>query len=74
VLARAAEEGRVLLTHDVTTMVAHAWTRVAAGVPMPGVVAVPQLLAVARAIDDLVLLDALSEVGEWEGLVVYLPL
>ena len=74
VLARGAEDGRVLLTHDVATMVPHAWARVAAGSRMPGLVVVPQLLAVIRAIDDLVLLHELSEVGEWEGVVLYLPL
>ena len=44
VLARAADEGRLLLTHDVTTMVRHAWARVAAGDRMSGLVVVPQLL------------------------------
>lgn len=68
VLARASDEQRVLLTHDVTTMVAHAWARVAAGLAMPGVVVVPQLLAVVRAIDDLVLLHQLSEPGERRAL------
>ena len=37
VLEWAANEGRVLLTHDVTTMRTHAYARVAAGLPMPGV-------------------------------------
>jgi len=37
VLEWAAGEGRVLLTHDVTTMKKHAFARISAGLPMPGV-------------------------------------
>ena len=37
VLARAAEEGRVLLTHDVRTITAFAYERVEHGLKMPGV-------------------------------------
>lgn len=36
VLAWAAQEGRVLLTHDVTTMTRYAYERVKSGLPMPG--------------------------------------
>ena len=37
VLEWAATEGRVLLTHDVTTMTKHAYERARAGKPMAGV-------------------------------------
>ena len=43
VLAWAAQDGRALLTHDVSTMTAYAYARVASGLPMPGVFAVSQL-------------------------------
>lgn len=36
-LAWAAEQNRVLLTHDVSTITAHAYRRVMKGDPMPGV-------------------------------------
>jgi predicted nuclease of predicted toxin-antitoxin system len=36
VLEWAAQQGRILITHDVETMVAHARTRVVAGLPVPG--------------------------------------
>lgn len=42
VLAWAAEEDRVLLTHDVTTLTRHALERIARGQSMPGVIAVHQ--------------------------------
>ena len=37
-LAWAAQEDRVTLTHDVTTLTAHAYARVNADQPMPGVI------------------------------------
>lgn len=74
VLAWAAAEGRVLLTHDVTTMTRYAYERAARGEPMPGVFEVARTVPVALAIDDLLLLTEGSLEGEWEGQVRYLPL
>ncbi len=74
VLAWAAEEGRVLLTHDVQTITKHAYARVAAGQPMPGVFEVSRAVPIGLAIDDLLLLAEGSMEGEWEGQVRYLPL
>lgn len=71
VLGWAAREGRVLLTHDFDTLIGHAWARVRAGLPLPGVVAVRQGIATGRAIDELELLAAASEEGEWEGQVLF---
>ena len=74
VLQWAAERGRVLLTHDVSTMSHFAYRRIAAGEPMPGVFALSADLPVGTAIDDLVLLARASQPGEWEGQVRFLPL
>jgi uncharacterized protein DUF5615 len=74
VLERAAQEGRVLLTHDVSTMTAHAYARVTGGLPMPGVFAVSQLAPISQVIEDLMLLAECSLPGEWEGQVRYVPL
>ena len=65
VLAWAAEEDRVLLTHDVTTMTRHALERIARGAHMPGVVAVHQRLPIGNVLDDLVLVASCSLPGEW---------
>src|SRR5437867_2284069 len=64
VLQWAAEQGRVLLTHDFDTLIGEAWTRVRVGLPMPGVVAVRQSMATGQAIDGLELFAAASEEGE----------
>lgn len=74
VLKAAAEDKRVLLTHDVSTLVGRAHARTAQGLPMPGVIAVPQALSVGRAIDDLVLVVEYSSPEEWRDQVRYLPL
>lgn len=74
VLAWAADEGRVLLTHDVATMTRYAYDRVRQGLPMPGVFEVPLELDIGHVIEDVFLLTAYSLEGEWEGQVRYLPL
>jgi len=74
VLEWAAREGRVLLTHDVTTMTRYAYERVRAGRSMPGVFEVGRAVSIGRAIEDILLLAECSFNGEWEGQVRYLPL
>lgn len=74
VLAWCAEQDRVLLTHDVTTLTRQAYDRAARGESMPGVIVVTQSLSMARVIEDLVVLAEASHEGEWQGQVRYLPL
>jgi hypothetical protein len=74
VLDWAARHGRVLLTHDVTTITAFAFERVRGGKPMPGVFEVAPRVSLRTAIDDILLLATCSVEGEWEGQVRYLPL
>lgn len=74
VLEWAAGEGRVLLTHDVSTMTRFAYERTERGLPMPGVFEVARAVPLGRAIEDLLLLAECSMPGEWEGQVRYLPL
>jgi hypothetical protein len=74
VLEWAAVQGRVVITHDVSTLTKHAYDRVAAGRPMPGVFEVVSGASVGSAIDGLLLLAECSHEGEWEGQVRYLPL
>ena len=74
VLEWEAGERRVLLTHDVTTMTRHAYDRVRAGQPMPGIFEVSRFVPMARAIEDILLLAKCSFEGEWEGQIRHLPL
>ena len=73
-LAWAASQERVVLTHDVSTRTAHAYRRIAAGERMPGVFEVGRSVPIAVAIEEILLLAECSLVGEWEGQVRYLPL
>jgi hypothetical protein len=74
VLAWAAAQQRVLLSHDVTTLTRHAYERTRNGQPMPGVFEVSQALSVGQVIEDLLLVAECSLDDEWEGQVRYLPL
>lgn len=74
VLKWAAENGRVVLTHDVSTMTKFAYERVAAGEPMPGVFEAPCSMAIGDAIENILILVECSHEDEWEGQVRYLPL
>jgi hypothetical protein len=73
ILEWAANEGRIMLTHDSTTMIDYAYDRVRAGIPMPGVIEVPDDVPIGKAVEDILLLAELSRNDEWEGRVVYLP-
>jgi hypothetical protein len=74
VLEWAAREGRVLITHDVTTMKRCVEERIAAGLPMPGVFEVNQQTPIAQAIEDILLIAEYSLEDEWEGQIRFLPL
>jgi hypothetical protein len=74
VLEWAAREGRIILTHDVRTMIGHAYNRVRAGLPLPGLFVVPQSMPIGRAVEDLHLLATCSLAGERQNRVLYLPL
>ena len=68
-LAWAAQERRVLLTYDVSTITRYAYERVQAGQPMPGVFEVSRDLSIGHAIEEILLLAACSLEEEWEGQV-----
>jgi hypothetical protein len=74
ILEWAAREGRVLVTHDVTTITGLAYERVRLGLPMPGVIEVDDDLPIGQAINEILLLAEYSERGEWEGQIIYIPL
>ncbi len=65
--AWAADSGRVLLTHDVQTMIGHALRLRRSGKAMPGVVAVHQRAEIGRVIDDLVLVVECASQDELSG-------
>ncbi len=74
VLAWAAENDRILLTHDVKTVPKYANQRIVAGLSMPGVIVARQELSVGQIIDELLMIESASQPEDWIGLVVFLPL
>ena len=74
VLEWAAQAGRLVLTHDVSTMTRYAYDRVRVGQPMPGIVEASREVPIGAAIEDLLVLVECSREGEWEGQIIYLPL
>jgi len=73
VLAWAATEERLLLTHDRKTVPGFAVRRVINGERMPGVVIVAARGSLPAVIDALLLLAGASLPGEWEGQVLTVP-
>jgi predicted nuclease of predicted toxin-antitoxin system len=74
ILAWAAEHSRVLVTHDLKTIPLFAYTRIVASLPMSGVIAVNDELAIGQVIEELAIIVTCSETSDWENQVVYLPL
>jgi predicted nuclease of predicted toxin-antitoxin system len=73
-LAWAADEGRVLVTHDRRTMSDHVADRLAAGEHIAGVVIVSRKLPFGRVIDDLEIIVMCSSQDDWIDIVRHLPL
>ena len=74
IVAWAAGEGRLVLTHDAATMPKTANDRVAGGLPMPGIVVVNKDLPIGLNIDEIIIVATASFDGEWETKTIYLPL
>jgi Domain of unknown function (DUF5615) len=74
VLELSAQQGRIVLSHDIKTMPRHAYERVEQGLPMPGLFVVRATLPIAQAIDEILLAWASSNEGEWEGQVLFIPM
>jgi hypothetical protein len=74
ILEWAANQGRVLLSHDVSTVPPAAYQRVGEGKPMPGVFVVPDRMPIGQAIDEILFLSMNVEPGEWQDQVLFLPL
>jgi hypothetical protein len=73
VLEWAANENRILLTHDVQTMTKYAYERVTANQKMLGVFEVKRNATIGSIVDDLLLVIDYSDPEEWENQVKYLP-
>jgi predicted nuclease of predicted toxin-antitoxin system len=73
VLALAAREGRILLTHDRRTMPEH-FALFISHTESPGVFIVPQHLGIGATISEIVLLWEASTPDEWKNFLGAFPL
>jgi len=76
VLDLAAQEERIVVTHDVSTFADYAYERVAADLPMAGVIEIPETVPRSPISDHRRAHShrSASEPNDWENRVVYLPL
>src|SRR5262245_54067297 len=65
ILEWAAAEGRILLTHDRSTMPRFAYDRVTAGLSMPGVFVIRNKPPLGVMIDEILLVATCSDQAEW---------
>jgi predicted nuclease of predicted toxin-antitoxin system len=73
VLAIAARENRILISHDRATMPAH-FARFTESQSSPGLILVSQEIDVGTAIEDLLLIWAASTIEEWRDKIGFVPL
>ncbi len=69
----AAEEGRVLLTHDVRTITHHAYERIREGKPMPGIIEVQLDAPLGPVIEDILIVVGAGAPDDVENKIIYLP-
>ena len=72
-LELAAQESRIVVTHDRRTMTRYFLERAAAGKSTPGIFIVPQRAAIGEIVETLLLVWTASQAEEWRDQVVFLP-
>lgn len=73
VLELAAAEGRILVSHDTSTMPVHFAARSHLGLKNPGVLLTLQSADVGDVIESLLIIWSASSEEEWIGQIHYLP-
>jgi hypothetical protein len=74
VLALAAEQDRIVVSHDFQTMPQHFGAFLQTRGSSPGVIVVPQSLPIGEAIEELVLIWGATDAEEWENRILRIPL
>ncbi len=74
VLAWAAAEERIVLTHDVQTLVNDAYARVREGLAMPGGIVVATPVLIGPSLDDLEILIGAGSADDFVNQVRYVPI
>ncbi len=74
ILEWAAQNDRILLTHDRATIPDFAYDRILKSQRMPGAFIVNNQMAIRQAIDEILLLVDCTQQSEWSNIILYLPM
>jgi predicted nuclease of predicted toxin-antitoxin system len=74
ILAWAALNGRIVLSHDRATFPDFAYDRIRTGEKMAGVFIFRRQLPFRQIIEELLIVDECTNTEDWSGQVVYFPL
>jgi hypothetical protein len=69
----AAEQGYIVLSHDVNTMRGYFYDRITAELSAPGLFLVHKQRSIGEVIDALELIILASDESEWLGQAIYVP-
>jgi len=72
-LDRAASDGRVLVSHDLRTMLDHFRSRLATGKTSPGLLLVSQGESIGEVVESLAVLWAVTDPSELSDQAYHLP-
>ncbi len=72
-LAWAADQRRIVLTHDRQTIPQYAYDRIRSHQPMPGIIVVSDTVPIGEAIEVLAMYLECGTADEFENLVIFLP-
>ena len=70
----ATAEGRVVVTHDLSTMIPAMREQMRLELRCAPIVMVPDSLPIGAAVDDLLVLDGCAVETDWAAGVIYIPL
>ncbi len=73
VLESAADQGRIVVSHDTSTMSVHFSERLRLGGASPGVFLVRQRASLGQVVEALLLVCSASAAQEWADQIHYLP-
>lgn len=74
ILTFAAEENRIILTHDAKTFPTYAYEKIANGEKMTGVIIVSDKCPIGQAIVEIEIALICNSESEWENNVTRIPL
>lgn len=72
ILEFAANQNRVIVTHDRSTMTAYAQDRIDKGLHMPGLIVLEQFINIGKAIRELGTLAEAGDTGDLNGQILFL--